>query len=77
MSIRVRWRRPRVEGQSWRYGHLAKTQPYILAHTVQVVDDRHKNINVIADKYVQVEAEGPRGGRQWVPLDATTLGDEP
>lgn len=77
MSIRVRWRRPRVEGQSWRYGHLAKTQPYIQAHIVQIIDDRHNNINVIADKHVQLGVSGPRGGRKWVPLDIASLDDEP
>lgn len=71
-TTKVRWRRPRIE-QSWKYGRLAREQPYLLAHTVQVIDDRNNGTRVISEEHVEVEASGPRGGKHWVPCDAKAL----
>lgn len=64
----VRWRRPAVEGRSWRKGRLAKCQNYRQANVVEVVDDRTGGVMAILAQYVEVETRGPRGGQKWEPI---------
>lgn len=63
--MEARFRRPGVEGRSWRYGTLVSPHDDDDRDDITILVNRTGGIHVIRREFVQVKVKGPRGGRKW------------
>ena len=63
--MEVRWRRPHIEGTTWRYGKLVGDEE---SNITRINGYQTGGIYNILAKYVQKRVQGPRGGWKWVPM---------
>lgn len=73
-EVRVRFRRKRIEGTRWRYGHLAKARNRTtLEGHVTIRAENNGGFYVVPVEGVQVRVPGPRGGWKWTPIRDTSI----
>lgn len=68
--MEARYRRPEIEGRTWRHGTLVSPYNDDIKDRdeVTILSNRTGGIYVIRREHVQVRIKGPRGGLKWQPL---------